>query len=510
MTDVVIDGGGLSIDDIVAVARDGARAVLSDRARAAMQASRDIVDELASSGRPVYGVSTGFGSLADVYVEPASRARLQAALIRSHAAGLGEPVEAEVVRAMMLLRARTLAMAHSGARPLVADRLLDLLGADITPRVPEHGSLGCSGDLAPLAHVALVLLGEGDVVVDGESVDARTQLEQAGIEPVVLEAKEGLALVNGTDGMLGMLALACHDVRTLLVVADITAAMSVEALLGTDAVFAPEILALRPHPGQAASAANLRRLLDGSSIVASHRVGDSRVQDAYSLRCAPQVHGAVRDALSYVEGVVQRELASAIDNPVVLDDGRVTSNGNFHGAPLAHAADFLAIVLADLGSMAERRVDRLLDPARSHGLPAFLADEPGVDSGLMIAQYTAAALVDENRRLATPASVASIPTSAMQEDHVSMGWAAARKLRVVVTNLTRVLAIELVAAARAIELRAPLEPGAPTGAALRALRVVVPGPGPDRWLTPELDAAVEVIASGVLVSAVESVTGALG
>jgi histidine ammonia-lyase len=286
--------------------------------------------------------------------------------------------------------------------------------------------------------------------------------------------------------------------------------MSVEALLGTDAVFAPEILALRPHPGQAVSAANLRRLLDGSPIVASHRVGDSRVQDAYSLRCAPQVHGAVRDALSYVEGVVQRELASAIDNPVVLDDGRVTSNGNFHGAPLAHAADFLAIVLADLGSMAERRVDRLLDPARSHGLPAFLADEPGVDSGLMIAQYTAAALVDENRRLATPASVTSIPTSAMQEDHVSMGWAAARKLRVVVTNLTRVLAIELVAAARAIELRAPLEPGAPTGAALRALRVVVPGPGPDRWLTPELDAAVEVIASGVLVSAVESVTGALG
>ncbi len=246
---------------------------------------------------------------------------------------------------------------------------------------------------------------------------------------MVLEAKEGLALVNGTDGMLGMLALACHDVRSLLVVADITAAMSVEALLGTDAVFAPEILALRPHPGQAVSAANLRRLLDGSPIVASHRVGDSRVQDAYSLRCAPQVHGAVRDALSYVEGVVERELDSAIDNPVVLDDGRVTSNGNFHGAPLAHAADFLAIVLADLGSMAERRVDRLLDPARSHGLPPFLADEPGVDSGLMIAQYTAAALVDENRRLATPASVASIPTSAMQEDHVSMGWAAARKLR---------------------------------------------------------------------------------
>ncbi len=399
-----------------------------------MQASRDIVEELAASGQPVYGVSTGFGSLADVYVEPASRARLQAALIRSHAAGMGDAVEPEVVRAMMLLRARTLAMGRSGARPVLADRLLDLLAAGITPRVPEHGSLGCSGDLAPLAHVALVLLGEGEVVEGRDYVDAAVALGAAGIDPIVLEAKEGLALVNGTDGMLGMLALACHDVRGLLAVADIVAAMSVEALLGTDAVFAPEILALRPHPGQAASAENMRRVLEGSPIVASHRVGDSRVQDAYSLRCAPQVHGAVRDALGYVEGVVRRELDSAIDNPVVLPDGRVTSNGNFHGAPLAHAADFLAIVLADLGSMSERRVDRLLDPARSHGLPAFLADEPGVDSGLMIAQYTAAALVDENRRLATPASVASIPTSAMQEDHVSMGWAAARKLRVVVAE----------------------------------------------------------------------------
>jgi len=509
MTEVVLAGDGLSIDDIVAVARGGARAVLGDEARSVMQASRDIVDQLASSGQPVYGVSTGFGSLADVYVEPASRARLQAALIRSHAAGVGDAVEPEVVRAMMLLRARTLAMGRSGARPVLAERLLDLLAAGITPRVPEHGSLGCSGDLAPLAHVALVLLGEGEVVEGRDVVDAGAALRAAGIEPIVLEAKEGLALVNGTDGMLGMLALACHDVRNLLAVADIVAAMSVEALLGTDAVFAPEILALRPHPGQATSAANMRRVLEGSPIVASHRVGDSRVQDAYSLRCAPQVHGAVRDALGYVQGVVRRELDSAIDNPVVLPDGRVTSNGNFHGAPLAHAADFLAIGLADLGSMSERRVDRLLDPARSHGLPAFLADEPGVDSGLMIAQYTAAALVDESRRLATPASVASIPTSAMQEDHVSMGWAAARKLRVVVANLTRLLAIELVSAARAVELRAPLRPAAATGAAIDVLRQVVPGPGPDRWLTPELEAATEVVAAGVLRSAVESVTGGL-
>ncbi len=509
MTEVVLDGPGLSIDDIVAVSRDGVRAVLGEGARTSMQETRDIVERLASSGEPVYGVSTGFGSLADVYVEPEQRARLQAALIRSHAAGLGDSVEPEVVRAMMLLRARTLAMARSGARPVLAERLLDLLAAGITPRVPEHGSLGCSGDLAPLAHVALVLLGEGEVVVGDERRGSADVMRAAGIEPIALEAKEGLALVNGTDGMLGMLALACHDTSALLVAADITAAMSVEALLGTDAVFAPEILALRPHPGQAVSAANLRRVLGGSPIVSSHRVGDTRVQDAYSLRCAPQVHGAVRDALAYVEGVVARELDSAIDNPVVLPDGRVTSNGNFHGAPLADAADFLAIVLSDLGSMAERRLDRLLDPARSHGLPAFLADEPGVDSGLMIAQYTAAALVDENRRLATPASVASIPTSAMQEDHVSMGWAAARKLRTVVVNVRRLLAIELVAAARGIELRAPLRPAAATGAAITALRATVPGPGPDRWLTPELEAATDFVAAGSLLTAVEAVTGPL-
>jgi histidine ammonia-lyase len=509
MEPVVLSGGGLTIDDVVAVARDGRRAALGDDARAAMEKSREIVERLASSGQPVYGVSTGFGSLADVYIEPDDRARLQAALIRSHAAGLGEPVEAEVVRAMMLLRARTLAMARSGARPVLVDTLLALLAADITPRVPEHGSLGCSGDLAPLAHVALVLLGEGHVVVDGACVEAAPFLAAAGIDPVVLEAKEGLALVNGTDGMLGMLALACHDVARLVTVADITAAMSVEALLGTDAVFAAELVGLRPHVGQARSAANLRRLLEGSPIVASHRVGDSRVQDAYSLRCAPQVHGAVRDALVHVEAVCETELEAAIDNPVVLPDGRVSSNGNFHGAPLAYAADYLAIVLADLSSMAERRVDRMLDPARSHGLPAFLADTPGVDSGLMIAQYTAAALVDENRRLATPASVGSIPTSAMQEDHVSMGWAAARKLRIVIANLTRVLAIELVAAAQAIDLRSPLTPGAGTGAAVRALRDVVAGPGPDRWITPDLDVAEELVRVDALRRAVEDTTGPL-
>jgi histidine ammonia-lyase len=509
MGPVVLGDGGLTIDDVVSVARDGRPAVLGENGRDAMERSREIVERLAESGQPVYGVSTGFGSLADVYIEPADRARLQAALIRSHAAGLGDAVESEVVRAMMFLRARTLAMGHSGVRPVLVDRLLALLAAAITPRVPEHGSLGCSGDLAPLAHVALVLLGEGHVVVDGRCVDAAPVLESAGIEPVVLEAKEGLALVNGTDGMLGMVAIACHDAGRLLTVADITAAMSVEALLGTDAVFDAELVALRPHAGQARSASNLRRLLDASPIVASHRLGDSRVQDAYSLRCAPQVHGAARDALAHVEAVCAAELRAAIDNPVVLPDGRVSSNGNFHGAPLAYAADYLAIVLADLSSMAERRVDRMLDPARSHGLPAFLADTPGVDSGLMIAQYTAAALVDDNRRLSTPASVASIPTSAMQEDHVSMGWAAARKLRTVIENLGRVLAIELVVAARATELRRPLAPGPGTGAAVDALRSLVEGTGPDRWVTPDLDAGVAFVREDGLRRAVERVIGPL-
>jgi histidine ammonia-lyase len=471
-------------------------------------ASRALVDDLAASGRPVYGISTGFGSLATVPIPPERRADLQVALIRSHAAGVGPPVEVEVVRAMALLRARTLTMGRSGVRPVVVERLVDLLNHGITPVVPEHGSLGCSGDLAPLAHVALALLGEGEVVVDGVRGSAADALCAAGLEPITLAAKEGLALINGTDGMLGMLTLAALDAAVLLRTADVVAALSVEALLGTDAVFRADLQALRPHPGQRASAANLVRVLAGSAVVASHRVGDPRVQDAYSLRCAPQVHGAVRDTLTFVEQVVGRELESAIDNPVVLADGTVSSTGNFHGAPLGYAADFLAIALTDLGAMSERRTDRLLDAHRSQGLPPFLAADPGVDSGLMIGQYTAAALVAENRRLSVPASTDSIPTSAMQEDHVSMGWAAARKLRVVLDNVRAILAVELVAAARAVELREPA-PAAGTGAAVAALRRVVPGTGPDRSLAPELAAATALLAGPVLLDAVEAVTGAL-
>ena len=388
-----------------------------------------------------------------------------------------------------------------------------LINAGVVPAVPEHGSLGASGDLAPLAHAALVLIGEGEVLAGGGGITAAgAALAQAGIEPLApleLAAKEGLALTNGTDGILGMLCLAVHDVGRLLTVADIVAACSVEALLATDRAFAADLLALRPHPGQQASAANLRAVLAGSPIVASHRSGDDRVQDAYSVRCTPQVHGAARDTLDFVAGVADRELASAIDNPMVLPDGRVESCGNFHGAPVALAADYLAIAAAEVGAIAERRIDRLLDAGRSHGLPPFLAHDPGVDSGLMIGQYTAAALCAENRRLAAPAAVDSLPTSAMQEDHVSMGWGAARKLRGVVDNLRRILAVEWVAAARGIELRAPLKPAAGTAAAVGLLRTRVPGAGPDRWLSPELAAAEQILATESLSTAVESATGPL-
>jgi histidine ammonia-lyase len=411
----------------------------------------------------------------------------------------------------MFLRARSLAMGCSGARPVVAERILALLGAGLTPVVPEHGSLGASGDLAPLAHCALVLIGEGSVVdASGAVFPAADALARAGIEPIELTAKEGLALINGTDGMLGMLVLALRDLGALLRIADVAAAMSVEALLGTDRVFAEDLIALRPQPGQVASASNLRALLAGSPIVASHRYGDPRVQDAYSLRCAPQVVGAARDAVAFASGVADVELRSAIDNPMVLPDGRVESCGNFHGAPVGMACDFLAVAAAQVGAISERRTDRLLDAARSHGLPPFLASDAGVDSGMMIAGYTQAAMVAENRRLAAPASVDSLPTSAMQEDHVSMGWGAARKLRLCVANLTRIVAVELACAARGLDLRAPLSPAPGTAAALGVLRSAVPGPGPDRWMSPELASVESLVRSGAVLSAVEAVIGPLG
>ncbi|HTW21458.1 MAG TPA: histidine ammonia-lyase [Mycobacteriales bacterium] len=508
---VVVTPAPLTPEEVIAVARADAEVVISDEALAVMASSRAHVEELGESEVPAYGISTGFGALATTEIPFERRRDLQRSLVRSHAAGTGAPVEREVVRAMQLLRLHTLATGHTGSRPLLATTIAAMLNAGVTPVVPEFGSLGCSGDLAPLAACALAMMGEGEVHDEsGEPVDAAVSLRTHGIEPVVLEEKEGLALLNGTDGMLGMLVLANQDLGGLVTAADLAASMSIEALLGTDRVFAADLHLLRPQPGQAASAANMRAILADSAIVASHRgPDDTRVQDAYSLRCAPQVAGACRDTLDHARRVAGYELASAIDNPVVLDDGRVESNGNFHGAPVGYVCDFLAIAAADLASISERRTDRMLDRHRSQGLPPFLADDPGVDSGHMIAQYTQAALVNECKRLAVPASVDSIPSSAMQEDHVSMGWSAARKLRRAIDLAGRVVAIEILTAARAIDLLAPLTPAPATAAVIAALRESVPGPGPDRHLAPEIAAAVVGVRSGEFVAAAEQVTGPL-
>jgi histidine ammonia-lyase len=511
MTVVTVGVGPVSFADVLAVARDAAGVELGSDAVVAIEQARKSVEVLAAAPTPSYGISTGFGALATRHIPTEMRAQLQKSLIRSHAAGSGPEVEREVTRALMLLRLSTLATGHTGVRLTTARTMAGMLTHGITPIVLEYGSLGCSGDLAPLAHCALALMGEGEVH-DREGVrrPAAVALNEAGLSPVELEAKEGLALINGTDGMLGMLVMAIHDLRMLLKAADITAAMSVEGQLATDRVFAADLQALRPHPGQADSAANLSRILADSGVVASHRGPDcNRVQDAYSLRCSPQVHGAARDTVDHAASVAARELESAVDNPVVLEDGRVESNGNFHGAPVAYVLDFLAIVAADVASIAERRTDRFLDRTRSHGLPPFLAADPGVDSGHMIAQYTQAAIVSEMKRLAAPASVDSIPSSAMQEDHVSMGWSAARKLRRSVDGLTRVVAIEYLTAARALDMRAPLTPSPATAAAIALLRRNVQGPGPDRHLAPEIEHAYHDVRTGALVGAVENTIGEL-
>ena len=491
----VITTSGMTMQDVIDIARKDSEIEISTEALAAIAKTRAQVEALAIGDTPVYGISTGFGALAQRHIPLQDRTKLQKSLIRSHAAGMGPVVDREVVRALMALRLKTMCSGRTGVRPVVAETYAAILNAGITPRVLEYGSLGCSGDLAPLSHCALVLMGEGRAFgPDGIEASVAQLLKEAGIEPVELREKEGLALINGTDGMLGMLILALADADQLLDQADLVAAMSVEGQLGTDQVFRPELHEnLRPHPGQTISAANMFAALKGSEIVASHREGDGVVQDAYSLRCAPQVAGAVRDTVEHARLVASREIRAIIDNPVVLENGEVTSNGNFHGAPVAYVLDFLAIALADLGSISERRTDRFLDAARNRGLPPFLADDPGVDSGLMIAQYTQAALVSENKRLANPASVDSIPSSAMQEDHVSMGWHAGIKLRKALDNTRRVLAIELTAAARAIELRAPNKPAAKTGALIQILRQTVPGMGPDRELSSELEAAYQLL-----------------
>ncbi len=502
--------GALSIADVVAVARGGARVEVTPEALQEVAATRQRVEELAQNPTPVYGISTGFGALASRHIPAEQRAQLQLSLVRSHAAGTGPEVEEEVIRALMLLRLSTLCTGRTGVRPVVVETYAQALNAGIVPVVREYGSLGCSGDLAPLAHCALALLGEGQARVGGELRDAGEALAAAGIEPLELREKEGLALINGTDGMLGQLCLAIEDLRAAAKTADIAAAMAVEGLKGTLSVFAEELQQLRPHPGQADSAANIVQVAQGSQILeaAAEEFAAKQVQDAYSVRCAPQVAGGFRDTLAHAVAVADRELAAAVDNPVVTKDGRVSSNGNFHGAPVAYVLDFLSIVAADLASISERRTDRFLDPARNRGLNAFLAEDPGVDSGHMIAQYAQAGIVSELKRLAAPATVDSIPSSAMQEDHVSMGWAAARKLRRAVDGLQRVLAVEILTAARAIDQREGT-PAPGTGAVIAKLRQTVPGPGGDRFLSPEIEETVRLVKAGELVDAVEAATGSL-
>jgi histidine ammonia-lyase len=499
----------LSLESVVAVARHGAGVTLGAEARERIAASRRHVEGIIGEQRPVYGVTTGFGALATTHIPTPERRGLQHSLLRSHAAGMGPLVEPEVVRAMMAIRAKTLAMGFSGVTVELVEALVAMLNAGVTPAVPEHGSLGASGDLAPLAHVGLCITGEGWALDNGETVPAERALQRAGLSPVRLQTKEGLALINGTDGMLGMLILALEDLRLLLQTADVTTAMSVEALLATDRTFSEELHAVRPHPGQLASARNLKRLLDGSPIVVSHRHSRHLVQDAYSLRCAPQVYGAARDTRGFASRVAERELASTTDNPIVLPDGRVESTGNFHGEPLAFALDFLAIAASEVGAITERRIDRMLDPARSQGLPPFLSPKAGTNSGFMIPHYSAASLAEENRRLAVPASVGSLPTSAMQEDHNSLGWSAGRKLRRVLENVARILAVEALCAAQALELRAPLRPGPATGAVLRRARREVPFKEEDSFLAPELEAAEDLVRSGELARAAEEEVGRL-
>jgi histidine ammonia-lyase len=498
MTDVIIDGGPLTVDQVVDVARRGAVPSVSGDLAAKMAPARDVVDRVVAAGEVVYGITTGFGALASTHIGRDQAETLQYNLIRSHAAGVGEPLPDDLVRAIMLLRARTLAQGHSGVRPLVVERLLEMIRRDILPIVPSQGSVGASGDLAPFAHIALSLIGEGMVKKDGRLQPG----SDTGLEPLHLEPKEGLSLLNGTEGMTAMGVLALHDARALCSAGDIACAMTVEAMMGSGRPFRADIHALRPHPGQIASAARIAGLLEGSEIGDSHSDDfDHAVQDAYSLRCAPQVHGAVADTLDHMETVLTRELGSVVDNPIVFPDtGEVVSGGNFHGQPLAFVLDFAAIAISELGSISERRTDRLLDPNRSRGLPAFLAAQPGVESGYMITQYVQAALVAENKVLSHPASVDTIPTSGNQEDHVSMGWGAGRKLGTILENTRRVIAIEVLCAAQGIGYRMPMRPGPAIEAIVSRIRDRVPPLVTDRPLSDEIELISDLIANGSLAS----------
>jgi histidine ammonia-lyase len=519
---IVLTGADLSIDDVEAVARRDAPARLDDDARGRMQEARDVIEALVADGQVVYGVTTGFGDLATTFIPADQAGRLQENLLMSHATGVGSAFPREVVRAMLLLRANTLALGHSGCRPLIVDRLLEMLARGIHPVVPEQGSLGASGDLAPLAHLALPLIGRGTVEVGGREMPAAEALSSGGLEPLRLEAKEGLALLNGTQMMGALAALLLADADRLVRTASVAAALSVEALLGTDVAFAAAYQLARPHPGQVAVAAEMRHLLRHSGLQQAHHGSAHKVQDPYSLRCVPQVHGAVRDALDHLRRVLDIELNSATDNPLVFPGGgvadgdalatgggRVISGGNFHGEPLALALDYAKLAVAELGSISERRTALLVDPRLNGGLPPFLAASPGVESGMMIYQYTAAALASEHKVLAHPASADSIPTSANQEDHVSMGSIAARHARTVLEGVERIIGIELVVAAQALDLRRAAmasedgepspKPGDGVVEAHRRIRERIAHLDADREPGADLASAFSLVRDGALV-----------
>lgn len=505
--EAVLIGMPITLSHVVAVARRGARLELAPAARERVSLARALVDRLVERREPVYGVTTGFGKFSDVPISPAETETLQQNLIMSHAAGVGPPLEIDVVRAAIMLRAHALAQGHSGIRPATLQLLLELANRGVHPVIPSQGSLGASGDLAPLAHLALVLIGRGEAWFEQRRLPGAAALRAAGLEPVTLGAKEGLALINGTQVMTATGALALADAQTLLTSADIIAALSVEVLGGITEAFDPRVQALRRHAGQELAAANLRRLLTGSSLTT--RPGEVRVQDPYTLRCIPQVHGASRSALDHVATVLGWELDAVTDNPLIFPaEGEVVSGGNFHGQPVALALDYLAIAVAELAGISERRTERLLNPELS-GLPAFLTNRGGLCSGLMIAQYTAAALVSENKVLAHPASVDSIPTSANQEDHVSMGAISARKARQVTANCARVLAVELLSAAQAAEFWGAGGLAPATRAAYAALRKQVPPLDRDRELHSDIETATELILGGELTAAATAVAGPL-
>ncbi|HVN03803.1 MAG TPA: histidine ammonia-lyase [Bryobacteraceae bacterium] len=491
-----LNGEDLTVEEVCAAAAGQAQVRLAPQAIEKMQRSRAVVERLAAGDAPVYGVNTGVGLLADVRIAPADLDQLQRNVVRSHAAGVGDPLAREDVRAMMLIRANVLAKGYSGIRPVVAERLCDLLNRGVTPRVPAQGSVGASGDLAPLAHMALVLIGEGEAEYDGAVYPGGDALRRAGLEPLTLRAKEGISLINGTQAML---AVGCRELAAAEVLADtadVICAMTLDALRGTPRAFDPRLHAARPHAGQVESAARLRQLLEGSEIRQSH-ITCRRVQDAYSLRCAPQVHGAVRDALATARRVFAIELNSATDNPLVLDD-EIVSGGNFHGEPVAFQLDYLAVALTALAGITERRIDRLVNPALNEELPAFLAGHAGLESGLMMAQVTAAALVAENRVLSHPASAGSITTSGNKEDFVSMGMTSALKLKSIVRNTRAALAIEALSAARALDLLRPLRSSAALERAHDSIRAVSPALTGDRALYLDIAALEKLIAAGSL------------